>query len=257
MRTTLRLLGLCSLAATALACGAQVSATVRRSPVTAATAPPKRCRVHIDHVAKTRTAEFESARLELLAALAASKVSEGTTYVVQTDEPAYLSLRPFEHYADLDGAGARQEAVDRAVGAETLARLDTRTHGALVPPHSNELWSYRESFSYAAPGLPTLANATVGRLVEDEVMPARSDDYESAVVEEVRALAAAHHPVAVLSFVSAYGTGRHETLWLAFERADLEAALPADVLAAQARATAAADRQVVHNVSMRADLGSR
>jgi hypothetical protein len=201
--------------------------------------------------------EFESARRELLAAFAAKQVSEGTTFVLETDEPAYLSLRPFEHYADLDVAGTRQKAVDDAVGEATLARLDAITHATLVPPHKNEMWSLQSSLSYAPPGGPTFDSAALGRIVEAEVMPEKDDDYDKAIEREVHALESAHFPVSRVVYVSAYGTGRYVTMWLAARQSELEAALPDDAKTEEAAARGLAEQEIVHALRVRHDLGSR
>jgi hypothetical protein len=215
--------------------------------------------VHVDHVARGRVADFESARRDLLAAFAAKGVSEGTTFVLQTDEPAYLSLRPFDRYGDLDAAGEQQKAADAAVGEETLLRLDAITHATLVPPHRNEVWSLQTALTYAPGGGPTFATAKVGRLVEDEVMPEKDDAYDEAITREVQALAVAHYPVARIVYVSVYGTGRYVTLWLALASRpdDLAAPLPPDAAASEARARAAASDEVQHGLAVRPDLGSR
>jgi hypothetical protein len=202
-------------------------------------------------------ADFESARLELLAAFAAKNVREGTTFVLETDEPAYLSLRPFERYADLDDAGAIQKRADDAVGEVTLARLDGITHATLVPPHKNEMWALQSALTYTPPGGPTLATAKVGRLVEHEVMPEKDEPYGEAVTREIQALTEAHYPVSRVVFVSAYGSGRYVTLWLASRREDLLAPLPADASAEEAKARSASVDETTHGVVVRPDLGSR
>jgi len=213
--------------------------------------------VHIDHVAPTRTADFEASRRELLAAFAAKNVSEGTTFVLQTDEPAYLSLRPFERYADLDDAGAKQKLAFDAVGEATLARLDAITHATLVPPHKNEMWSLQTSLTYSPPGSPTLATAKVGRMVEHEVMPDKDDAYGEAVTREVHALAEAHYPVTRAVYVSAYGSGRYVTLWLASRPEDLSTPLPADAGSEEAKARSASVDEKEHAILLRHDLESR
>jgi hypothetical protein len=244
----------------ALACSAACAATPPPSPPSSSaplTGLPRRCRVHVDHVARTRMSDFESARKELLAAFASKGASEGTTYVLETDEPTYLSLRPFEQWAELDGAGARQKQLDDAVGAETLARLDAVTHATLVPPHRNEMWSLQTSLTYAPAGGPTLGTATLGRLVEHEVMPERDDAYGEAVTREVHALTEAHYPVTRAVYVSAYGSGRYVTLWLAASRGDLETRLPPAAWNEEAKARSASSDEVQHTLLVRTDLGSR
>jgi hypothetical protein len=218
---------------------------------------PRRCRVHIDHVARTRVADFEAARRELLAAYAAKSVSEGATFVLETDEPAFLSLRPFEHYADLDAAGARQKTIDEAIGEATITRLDGITHATLVPPHHNEIWSLQSTLTYAPQGGPTMATAKAGRMVLDEVMPAQDDAYGEAVTREIHALVETRYPVTRAVYVSAYGSGRYVTLWLASSREDLEKRLPADAWNEEAKARSAATEQTEHTLVVRADLGSR
>jgi hypothetical protein len=201
--------------------------------------------------------DFESARRELLGAFAAKGVSEGTTFVLETDEPAYLSLRPFDHYGDLDSAGARQKAIDDAVGEATLSRLDGITHSTLVPPHKNEVWSLQSSLSYAPAGGPTLDSATAGRLVEDEVMPEKDDAYDHAIEREVHALEEAHFPVSRVVYVSAYGTGRYVTLWLAAKSGDLDLPHPDDAKAEEATARGSAEQEIIHAIRLRQDLGSK
>jgi hypothetical protein len=201
--------------------------------------------------------DFESARRELLAAFSAKKVSEGTTFVLETDEPAYLSLRPFERYADLDSAGLRQSLLDEAVGQEILTRLDNATHATLVPPHRNEMWSLQSALSYTPPGGATLGTAGTGRMVEDEVMPANDDAYDKAIDTEVHALTEARFPVSRIVYVSAYGSGRYVTLWLAARASDLETALPSDAQAQETTAKGLAEQQVVHTIRVRPDLGSQ
>jgi hypothetical protein len=213
--------------------------------------------VHVDHVDPKRTAEFESARHELLGAFASKHVSEGTTFVLETDEPAYLSLRPFDRYADLDAAGARQKAVDDAVGEETLARLDATTHATLVPPHKNEIWSLEKSLTYVPPGGAALDTGAFGRIVFDEVMPEKDDAYDHAVTAEVRALGEARSPVSRIVYVSAYGSGRYVTLWLALRAADLDAPLPEEARAQEKTARGLAGESLTHGVRVRQDLGSK
>jgi hypothetical protein len=246
-----------TMALTALVAACSKPAAVAPPAVPSGSGLPRRCRVHIDHVARARVSDFESARRELLAAFAAKDVSEGTTFVLQTDEPAYLSLRPFERYADLDAAGAQQKAVDAAIGEDTLARLDAITHATLVPPHRNEMWSLQTALTYAPAGGPTLATGKAGRLVEDEVMPEKDDAYDGAITREVGALAAAHYPVARVVYVSAYGTGRYVTLWLASRPEDLDAPLPADASSEEAKARSLASDEAQHGIVVRQDLGSR
>jgi hypothetical protein len=226
-------------------------------PAASASGVPRRVRVHVDHVARKRTEDFESARRELLAAFSAKKVSEGTTFVLETDEPAYLSLRPFESYADLDSAGLRQRLLDEAVGEATLKRLDDRTHATLVPPHKNEMWSFQSALSYAPAGGPRLDSAGLGRMVEDEVMPANDDAYDKAIEAEVHALTDAHFPASRIVYVSAYGSGRYVTLWLASRPTELESPLPADAQAQEAIAKGLAEQQIVRAIRVRPDLGSR
>jgi hypothetical protein len=213
--------------------------------------------VHVDHVARTRMADFEAARRELLAALGAKNVSEGTTFILETDEPAYLSIRPFERYADLDAEGARQRVAFDAVGEATMARLDGITHSTLVPPHRNEMWSLQTALTYTPPGAPTLATAAVARLVEHEVMPDKDDAYGEAVTREVHALTEAHYPVTRAVYVSTYGTGRYVTLWLAARTEDLRVAMPTHASAEEAKARSATAAETEHAVVVRSDLGSR
>jgi hypothetical protein len=211
----------------------------------------------VDHVDPKRTAEFESVRRELLAAFATKHVSEGTTFVLETDEPTYLSLRPFEHYAELDAAGARQKEVDDAVGEATIARLDAMTHATLVPPHKNEIWSLEKALSYVPPGGAALDTGAFGRVTFDEVMPEKDDAYDKAIATEVEVLSAARAPFSRIVYVSAYGTGRYVTLWLALRAADLEALLPEEARVQEKTARALASDSVVHGVRVRPDLGSR
>jgi hypothetical protein len=233
---------------------------------------PRRCRVHVDHVARTRTTAFEGARRELLATLKAKQLKEGTTFVLETDEPAFLSVRPFDRYADLDLAGVKQKALDDAVGEATIARLDDATHATLVPPHRNEIWSLQMALSYVPSGCkdapclipddpsrpagPTMATAAAGRIVEHEVLPSKSDAYEQAAVREVSALQEARAPVSRVVYVSAYGTGRYVTLWLGARREDVDAPLPDIVKAEEAKVRATAEDETVHSFVLRKDLGS-
>jgi hypothetical protein len=220
---------------------------------------PRRVRVHVDHVKAARVADFEGARRELLAAYASHGVSEGRTFVLETDEPAFLSLRPFEHYADLDSAGEKQKDLDDAVGEATLARLDGITHRALAPPHRNEMWSLQASLTYVPEGAaaPTLATAGGGKLVEHEVMPEKDEAYEKAVESEVHALEGAHYPVSRVVYVSTYGSGRYLTLWLGARSKDIDTPLPDAAQAEEARARSAVETEVVHGLIVRGDLGSR
>ena len=232
------------------------SARPSASGVGAAGLVADRFRVHVDHVAPTRTSQFELARRKLLAEYRFHGVTEGPTFVLETEEPAYLSLRPFDRYSDLDRIVLQQAALDEAIGADMLAKLDERTHATLVPPHANEIWSYRGAMSYAPTGLAVLASASVGRLVEHQVMPADDDEYAKAVEEETLALRKSGHPVSRLLFFSAYGSGRYETLWLADERASLDLPLPGEAASAETKARTRAQRELVHNVVVRRDLGT-
>jgi len=202
-------------------------------------------------------ADFEAPRRELLAALHTKNVSEGTTFILETDEPAYLSIRPFDHYADLDTEGARQKLAFDAVGEATMARLDGITHATLVPPHRNEMWSLQTALTYTPTGAATFATAAVARMVEHEVMPDKDDAYGEAVTRETRALADAHYPATRAVYVSAYGTGHYVTLWLASRREDLVIPLPTDASAEEAKARSASAAETEHAVVVRSDLGSR
>jgi hypothetical protein len=193
----------------------------------------------------------------MLAAFTSKGVSEGTTFVLETDEPTYLSLRPFERYADLDDQGAKQKLAYDAVGEATVARLDGVTHGTLVPPHKNEMWSLQSALTYTPPGGATLATAKVGRMVQSEVMPDKDDAYGEAVTREVHALAEAQYPVTRAVYVSAYGSGRYVTLWLAMSQEDLTTKLGRDAWSEEARARAASSDESEHSILMRHDLESR
>jgi hypothetical protein len=88
-------------------------------------------------------------------------------------------------------------------------------------------------------------------------MPEKDDEYDHAIEREVHVLESAHSPVSRIVYVSAYGTGRYETLWLAIRQSDLDTPLPDDAKTEEAAARGLAEQQIVHNLRVRQDLGSR
>jgi hypothetical protein len=198
--------------------------------VSVAHAEPSRRRVHVDHVDPAKISQFEQARTDWVAWVAAHHVVDpwGGT-LLQVGGSTFLTVRAFMTWAELDAKPTAK--LDPAA----QATYNDRSDDALVPPHHSEIWMREPELDYAAIDL-----VGVGTITYDEI--ALTDAYEKAWAQIRTELAAAKYPIARVAFFSQYGSGLHVSLWLAPNRAAYDAAPTIDQVLVkrlgQAKATA-------------------
>lgn len=181
---------------------------------TAAAEPPRR-KVHVDHVDPAKVKQYEDARRDWVAWTRAHAVADpwGGTFL-QVGGTAFYTLRAFTDWAELDVKAAAK--LDPAA----QAAYNTRSDDALVPPHHNEIWVRQPDLDL--PG----ALAGYGKITFDEVK--LGEDFEQAWAQIRTELVAAKYPLAKITFFSAFGSGRHISLWLAPTKAVFAAAPSVD-----------------------------
>ncbi|MEO8554560.1 MAG: hypothetical protein ABI678_31505 [Kofleriaceae bacterium] len=184
-------------------------------------AEPPRRKVHIDHVAPAKVGQFEQARKDWVAWTREHHVVDpwGGTFL-QVGGATFYTMRAFTDWAELDVKSSAK------LDPKAQAAYNERSDDALVPPHHNEIW-VRE------PALDLPGDvAGYGKITFDEVVLA-GDAYEKAWIQIRTELAAAKYPIARIAFFSAYGSGRHISLWLAPTKAAFTAAPSIDEVLAK------------------------
>ncbi len=251
------ILALALAAALPLACAASVRPAPAPISAPAASVSPASYRsVHIDTIAPSMFAQFESARREWLAELHRANATDGRGVFLQVGANRFFTVRSFAKFGDFDTRG---EAIERSLAAVPKAagdRYDRLADGALVFPHTSEIWRVDADLSYAPEGAAlTERTAACGRLVLEDVRPDpdASNRYWDATAETNRALAEAHYPLTRASFRTVYGAGHLVTMWLARSREELDAAPSVDAAVARVRGAAraaelaaACDASIVH-----------
>jgi hypothetical protein len=172
---------------------------------------PRR-RVHVDNVDPTKVRQYEQARRTWLAWVVDHKaVDPWGGLFLQVGKTTFLTVRPFTRYADLDPAPAPVQ-LDRQV----QAHYNEDSDATLVPPHRNEIWVSQPALDYQPAG-PVSEAGGVGRIVFEQTrMAGRGPDEYLEAWKTIRAeLAGANYPVARITFLSQFGTGRYVSLWIA------------------------------------------
>jgi len=183
-------------------------------------AEPPRRKVHIDHLDPAKVGQFEQARKDWVAWTRDHHVVDpwGGTFL-QVGGAAFYTLRAFTDWAELDVKSTAK------LDPKAQAVYNDRSDDALVPPHHNEIW-VRE------PALDLPGDvAGYGMISFDEIK--LDDTYEKAWTEIRAELVAAKYPVARIAFFSAFGSGRHISLWLAPTKAAFTAAPTIDQVLAK------------------------
>ncbi|MFT3696838.1 MAG: hypothetical protein QM831_27095 [Kofleriaceae bacterium] len=168
-----------------------------------ASAEPPRRKVHIDHLDPAKVTQYETARKDWVAWTRDHHVADpwGGTFL-QIGGAAFYTLRAFTDWAELDAKSTAK------LDPKAQAAYNDRSDDALVPPHHNEIWVREPELD-----LPGELSG-VGTITFDDVKLA-GDDYEDAWKAIRTELVAAKYPLVKIAFYSAYGSGRHISLWLA------------------------------------------
>jgi hypothetical protein len=176
---------------------------------------PRRRRVHVDNVDPAQVSQYEQARREWLSWIVGHHALDpwGGLFF-QVDRATFLTVRPFNRFAELDPVPAPVP-----IDPQVQARYNDRSDATLVPPHRNEIWVRQPELDYQPPR-PVSEQRAAGRIVFEQARLVSSgpDDYLEAWKEIRAALARANHPVARISFLSQFGTGRYVSLWIAPSR---------------------------------------
>ena len=172
----------------------------------------RRRRVHVDHLDPAKVQQYEQARREWLAWIVEHKaVDPWGGLFLQMGPSTFLTLRPFDRFAELDPA-----ASPVPIDGQVRDRYNERSDATLVPPHFNEIWLRQGDLDYQ-PAPPVEERRGVGRIVFEQIRLGADDHVEAWAA--IRAeLAAAHYPVARIVFSSQFGTGRQVSLWMAPDR---------------------------------------
>jgi hypothetical protein len=157
-------------------------------------------------------AEWEAARRQYLAWLAAAGERELPTLVVEDDAAhTYYLLRPLASLRQLDELRARQDAADdhakAMAGDDAWKRNEARFHGALGPPHYSEVWTVVDDDALAR-----LVAGDVWFVDSAEVMPPEEEAYGATLIEIDRAVTSARYQRRVDVDV-VYGSGRWLSIW--------------------------------------------
>ncbi|MHB8876734.1 MAG: hypothetical protein ACYC8T_23820 [Myxococcaceae bacterium] len=138
------------------------------------------------------------ARRAWLAALAEKGVSDARGVFLEVDGKAFITLRPFHAFAELDGRGEARARALAAIDPAQRKRYDDETDALLVFPHRNEIWSAEEALGYQAPeGTKSECAAGAARPEIEALKPAPPFEaqYEAAWSEARAALATVKYPL--------------------------------------------------------------
>lgn len=173
---------------------------------------PRR-RVHIDNLDPAKIGQFEQARKDWVAWIAAHHVADpwGGTFL-QVGDSTFLTLQSFTTWAELDAKPP--DTLD----PKARKLYHERSDDALVPPHHNEIWVRQPALDYAATNDPAGSGTITYELVKFD------DTYEKAWAEIQKELVAAKYPVSRMTFFDQYGSGKLVSLWLAPTKAAFSAA---------------------------------
>ncbi len=182
--------------------------------------------VHMDHVSPEKLRQFEQARLDWVAALAAKGLDDHRgAFFQRSSDNTFFTFIPIDTLASLDhrGWGAPTPGIDPAV----RQRYDRLADDSLLPPHHSEIWLRWPELDYKpATGCPDEFAAGYARMVVELIDPRKEDDYELAWKGLIGSLEKAHYPLSRIFIYSQYGSGNYITLWLAHTREELLAAPP-------------------------------
>ncbi|MEP6862105.1 MAG: hypothetical protein ABJE66_15880 [Deltaproteobacteria bacterium] len=177
---------------------------------TAFAEPPRR-RVHIDHLDPAKVGQFEQARKDWVAWIAAitSRIHGAARSCLDAKPTGTLDPKPQKLYND-------------------------RSDAALVPPHHSEIWAREPELDHAA-----IEPAGFGTITYEDIE--LDETYEKAWGEIEKELVAAKYPVARVAFFSQYGSGKLVSLWLAPTKAAFAAAPTIDQVLTKRLGKAKAD----------------
>src|SRR6185436_9985797 len=130
---------------------------------------------------------------------------------LQVGKATFLTVRPFTRYGELDPTPVPVQ-IDRQV----QARYNEESDATLVPPHRNEIWLRQPELDYQ-PARPVNEGGGVGRIVFEQprMTGPGPDEYLEAWKVVRTELAGANYPIARITFLSQFGTGRYVSLWIA------------------------------------------
>jgi len=195
---------------------------------TAFAEPPRR-KVHIDNLDPAKVGQFEQARKDWVAWIAAHHVSDpwGGT-ILQVGGSTFLTLRSFTNWAELDAKPTG------TLDPKAQKLYNDRSDDALVPPHHSEIWVREPALDYAA-----IEPSGFGAISYDLIK--LDDSYEKAWGEIVKELVAAKYPVSRVAFFDQYGSGKLVSLWLAPTKAAFTSAPTIDQVLTKRLGKAKAD----------------
>ena len=189
---------------------------------------PRR-RVHIDHLDPAKVGQFEQARKDWVAWIAAHHVADpwGGT-MLQVGGSTFLTVRSFTTWAELDAKPTG------TLDPKAQKLYNDRSDAALVPPHHSEIWVREPELDHAA-----IEPAGFGTITYEDIK--LDDSYEKAWAEIEKELVAAKYPVTRVAFFSQYGSGKLISLWLAPTKAAFAAAPTIDQVLVKRLGKAKAD----------------
>ena len=109
-----------------------------------ASAEPPRRRVHIDNLDPSKVGQFEKARVDWVAWIAAHHVTDPWGgLMLQVGGSTFLTVRSFTDWAEL---GAKPTGT---LDPKAQKLYNDQSDDALVPPHHSEIWVREPELDYA------------------------------------------------------------------------------------------------------------
>lgn len=186
--------------------------------------------VHVDNIAASRLAVFESARRRWLHELRQgdSLLADGRPLFWAHRSAAHSTLYtfyPFTRFGELDARRDAIRATEAAVAAGALADYDS-ADSVLVPPHYSQIWRRSADDDYVPEGGSNLTELTAGAGWLEVRAPAffAGDAIDSAWTELRTILKFEHYPLVCRVYQNVYGSNDAMCLWLAPDAEMLRAA---------------------------------
>jgi hypothetical protein len=186
--------------------------------------------VHVDNVAKDRLEVFETARHGWLQALRQgdSLLADGRPLFWghrAVEQSTYFTFYPFRRFGELDTRRDAVRATQAIVGKEALSRYDS-ADSVLIAPHYSQIWRRSPDDDYVPAGSESCTELTAaGGWLETRVPSFDTGAALDSLWQELRAtLAAERYPLVCRVFQDVYGSSTVFCLWMAPDRATLQAA---------------------------------
>ena len=175
---------------------------------------PRYWSVHIDTPRNEDRDDYEQAGREQALIrrqiLTDHKIDRQPVFSIRTSNGHYYSFRPRGNFAEFDNPEQYPQAVREEIRSKA-GPVDDRVHATLQDHHS-EIWETETDLTW----VPENSSRARGyaRLLTMRVKPDQRDQFESVMKRFRDAVARSQPDDVVLTFLSTYGSGAFQQLWL-------------------------------------------